>query len=187
MNWSIDDSGRQTLPRVLHLAFSLIAMTSFALNSANVRAATFGPVEYRAAVAVDKFADVWQYAAAFKLRPPRRLRARQLELAVGTMSTAGESRLFASLGPVWRIPTGSDTWFINLGFSPTLIAGSNFNGRDLGGDFHFTSSADVGVTLGANDSFTASFRIQHTSNGGLSDTNPGMDMIGLSFSFDFDS
>jgi hypothetical protein len=55
----------------------------------------------------------------------------------------------------------------------------------MGGNLHFTSSAALGATFGARESVALSLRIQHTSNGGLSSTNPGMDIIGLNFAFDF--
>ena len=87
------------------------------------------------------------------------------------------------LGPVWRLPINSRSLFVELGVSPTLLGGSSFNGRDMGGNFHFTSSAAVGKTFGARDAFSLSLRIQHTSNGSIRNTNPGMDMIGVNLSF----
>ncbi len=89
------------------------------------------------------------------------------------------------LEPVWRLPINSRSLFVELSISPTLIGGSSFNGRDLGGNFHFTSAAAVGKTFGLRDAFSLSLRIQHTSNAGLSSINPGMDTVGLNFSFDF--
>ncbi len=88
-----------------------------------------------------------------------------------------------SFGPVWRQPINSRFLFVELGFSPTVIAGSSFNGRDLGGNFHFTSSASIGATFGAREISSIALRIQHTSNAGLNNTNPGLDMIGLNFNF----
>ena len=104
---------------------------------------------------------------------------------MGTLSTSQENRLFVSLGPVWRLPINSRSLFVELGFSPTLLSGSSFNGRDVGGNFHFTSSAALGTTFGARDSVALSLRIQHMSNGSLRNTNPGMDMIGLNIAFNF--
>ncbi len=169
--------------KVRHTAVFVIALISFILNGSNARAATAIPSDYRVTAANDKFADTWQSAVAFSLRPPRRLRARRFELAIGTLSTSQENRLFVSLGPVWRLPINSRSLFVELGFSPTLISGSSFNGRDMGGNFHFTSSAAVGLSFGARDSVALSLRIQHTSNGSIRNTNPGMDMIGLNLSF----
>ena len=106
-----------------------------------------------------------------------------MELAVGTISTTEVNQPFVSFGPVWRLPINSRRLFVQLGFSPTLLGGSTFHGRDLGGKFHFTSSATIGTTFGARDAVELALRIQHTSNGSIRNTNPGMDMIGLNLSF----
>lgn len=169
--------------RVLDTVVFVIAMLSFSLNSSNARAADLAPADYRVVTAGGEFNGTTQIAVAFQMRPPRRLRARHLELAVGVISTPEETRAFVSLGPVWRLPINNDSFFIDLGFSPTLISGSSLNGRDLGGNFHFTSSASIGTTFGASDNILLSLRVQHTSNGGLSSDNPGLDMIGLNISF----
>ena len=169
--------------KALHTIVFVIAMISFSLNSSNAWAAIVAPTDYRVVAAGDKFADTTQFAVGFWMRPPRRLRARYLELTIGTISSSQESRVFVSLGPVWRLPIDSRSLFVELGFSPTLIAGSSFNGRDLGGNFQFTSSASIGATFGSREDISVALRIQHISNGGLSSTNPGMDMIGLNLTF----
>ena len=167
--------------KALHTVVFVIAMIAFTLNDSNARATSVIPADYRFAMAGDKFEDTWQLALAFRMRPPRRLRARHLELAFGVISTPIENRAFVSLGPVWRLPIASQFLFVELGFSPTIITGSSFNGRDLGGNFHFTSSASIGATFGARKNISIALRVQHTSNAGLSKINPGLDMIGLNF------
>ena len=171
--------------KALHTVIFVVAMMSFTMNSANARAATVVPSDFRVVAASGKFDNTTQFAFAFRTRPPRRLRAAHLELAIGAITTTQESRAFVSFGPVWRLPIYSRSLFVELGFSPTLIAGSSFNGRDLGGNFHFTSSANIGATFGARENISIALRIQHTSNGGLNSTNPGLDMIGLDFVFTF--
>ncbi len=169
--------------KALHTVVFVIAMISFTLHGANVRAANLGTTDYRVATASKKFEDTSQFAVAFRMRPPRRLRARHIELAVGAISTSQETRPFVSIGPVWRLPINNRRLFVELGFSPTLITGSSLSGRDLGGNFHFTSSASIGATFGTRQNISLALRVQHTSNGGLSSTNPGLDMIGLNFAF----
>lgn len=163
-----------------------IVMILITLNYQAAYGDTIRPAAYRVSVAGDKFSDTWQAAATFHLRAPRRIRAKRLELAVGTVSTSNETRPFVSFGPVWQIPTTNRRLFFELGFSPTLFAGSTFNNRDLGGNLHFTSSVTIGTTFGARDASSISLRIQHTSNGGLNNANPGMDMIGIDFAFNFE-
>lgn len=168
----------------LHVVVFVLAMLSFILSGLNAQAADLRPTDYRLALADDKFADTWQFAVAYRLRPPRRLRAQYLELAVGTISTSADNNLFVSLGPVWRLPLYNESLFVEFGISPTLLSGTTFNGRDMGGSFHFTSSAAIGTHFGARDAMSVSLRIQHMSNGGISSTNPGMDMVGITFAFD---
>ncbi len=167
--------------KALHTVVFVIAMITFSLTSSNTWATTVAPTDYRVGAANGKFADTTQFAVAFRMRPPRRLRARHLELAFGAISTPTENRAFVSLGPVWRLPIPSQFLFVELGFSPTIISGSSFNGRDLGGNFHFTSSASIGAAFGARKNISIALRVQHTSNAGLSKFNPGLDTIGLNF------
>lgn len=171
--------------RILHAVVFVIAMLSFALNGANALAANLEPSDYRVAAAGDKFEGTRLYAVTFKMRPPRRLRASHLELAVGSFSTSTEDRAFISYGPVWRLPIEHQSLFVELGFSPTLIGGSSINGRDLGGNLHFTSSIAIGATFGRREAVSLSLRAQHTSNGGLNETNPGIDMFGINIAFNF--
>ena len=169
--------------KALHTVVFVIAMISFTLHGANVRAANLGTTEYRVATATKKSGNTSQFAVAFRMLPPRRLRARHVELAVGAISTSQETRAFVSLGPVWRLPINHRLPYVELGFSPTLLTGSSLNNRDLGGNFHFTSSISIGATFGTRQNISLALRVQHTSNGGLGSTNPGLDMIGLNFAF----
>ena len=143
--------------------------------------------EYRAMEGVGEFNSTWQFALATNFRAPVFLRADHLEAAVGVITSGTDQRPFISLGPTWHFPIGQSNAFVDLGFSPTIVSGSNFSGADLGGNFHFTSSAGVGAILGTHDDVVVSLRIQHTSNGGLHGTNPGLDMAGLTFSYKFDN
>ena len=172
--------------RALHIAVFALAMTAIALHAAEAKAASPFSSELRIVKGRQKFDETWQFAVAYEMRSPRLLRARHLELALGMISTSQETRPFVSLGPVWRLPAANGRMFVDFGISPTLVAGSNFNGRDLGGVFHFTSSVAAGAHFGANDALTVALRLQHTSNGGLHDTNPGLDMAGIEFTYDFD-
>ena len=171
--------------KLLHIVIFIIAMISFTLHGLNAQAAAAQASDYRVMRGTSQFDDVWQFAVTINMRPPRRLRINRLEMAVGAISTSEESRPFVSFGPVWRLPMNNGAMFLELGISPTLLGGSTFNGHELGGNFHFTSSAALGATFGPRDAVSLALRIQHTSNGSLDSTNPGLDMIGLNFTFDF--
>ena len=164
------------------------AMASVSLRATPAYADGFLPTEYRAMESIGKHEDVSQYALVFHGRPPRRLFAERMELAVGTLSGANADRWFVSYGAVWRVPRrwmpfARNAMHVDVGFSPTWIAGSAVNGRDLGGNLHFTSSLSVGAYLNARRTLELSARIQHTSNGGLDSVNPGLDMLGLSLAY----
>ncbi len=150
--------------KALHIAVFAIAMISFTLNGCNAKAANVILTDYRLATAGDKFADAWESVVAFKVRPRRRLRARRLELAMGTRSTSQENRLFVSLGPMQR---------------PLAIHEQNA----AAGLTNLPLARLARVVLQAfPGSFPANIK---TETVGLSSTNPGMYMIGISMALTF--
>lgn len=153
------------------------------LGPAHVYGAGISSPKTRISMAGDKFDGVTQIAAAFEISDWSLLRAHHIEIAVGSISSASGNAAFVSIGPVWRSPLVNDRFFADVGVAPTLISASRYGGRDLGGHFHFTSSVSAGMRFGRFGSLL--LRIQHTSNGGLRGANPGMDMLGLEFSFSF--
>lgn len=174
--------------QLVHLAargiMVLAVVHSLMLQNAQAQPTDLGVDRFRVGVATDRFDNAWQVEAAWDFRAPRRLRARRLELAAGIIDTPDETRGFVSLGPVWRFPADADRTYIELGFAPTLLTGSTFGEQDMGGVLQFTSSAELGITLGRQGRAHLALHFKHTSNGGLHDINPGMDVIGLSFSYD---
>jgi hypothetical protein len=60
--------------KALHIIFFAIMMTSCMLNSSNVRAAVVVPSDTHLIAAVDLSSGTLQFAATFKMRPPRRLK-----------------------------------------------------------------------------------------------------------------
>lgn len=179
------DHKKHSLPRhlLVHAVVLVVAMLSIDLQNNFAEAANLVPDDYRAGETIGKFDDTSLHAVAYKLRSPRRLRAQYLELTLGTLATPSETHSFISLGPVWQVPLYGDRVSLKFGFSPTLLSGSQFGDRDMGGTFHFTSSASIETYFGLRRALSFAMRIQHTSNGGLSSTNPGMDIVGLNVSY----
>lgn len=68
------------------------------------------------------------------------------------------------------------------GFRPTWMLDYEFGDDDYGGGMQFTSH--VGVAAIHND-FVLNYRFQHTSNSGIYDSNPGLNLhlIGLGYRF----
>lgn len=172
------------LRKVLMLCCAVVIGAAGLIGPETAMAGTTG-TGYRAGVASDKFADTYQFATTFTVPIKSRFRTDRVELAFGVFGSPSGNRPFVSFGPVWQLPIGHSPLFLELGVSPTLLAGSSLDGRDLGGVFHFTSSATFGANFGQRGSKRIALRIQHTSNGGLHRTNPGIDMIGISVAFDF--
>lgn len=160
-----------------------ISITAALLISSVAQAVDFSPSEVRISTAGDKFDGVTQIAVTAKTPTPEIFGAHHAEYSFGAMFATGESEIFASYGPVWRLPVSESDLFVDLGIAATLISGTRFEGREIGGHFHFTSSVSIGKRFGRTQYFA--LRIQHLSNAGLNGTNPGMDMIGLEFSLGF--
>lgn len=114
----------------------------------------------------------------------------RFDLSLGSLQAGNDSAEFISFGPSWQRPFGksvSSTWFMDFGVHPTLLNESRFDGEDIGGTFHFTSHFGVGKFLDYKRKAHVLLRVQHTSNAGLDETNPGVDMIALTFWFNLDS
>jgi len=94
-----------------------------------------------------------------------------------------DSNLFLAIGPVLEAHHPGASWRFSLGVQPTLISSHNGNGKDLGGPFQFTSHA--GVAWAPTNALVVGIRIQHTSNAGLYDHNPGVDIVSAGVGFEF--
>lgn len=139
--------------------------------------------EFRVTTAGDQFSGTVQAASVFHIEaaPSSRIQPNRIELGIGVFSNDTDTRPFVSLGPVWQLKGRNQQLYTELGFSPTFLGGSTFGDSDLGGNVHFTSSIAFGYDLNALRDAALTLRVQHISNGSLHRTNPGMDMVGLSF------
>lgn len=112
----------------------------------------------------------------------------ELEFSAGMLERGGDSAAYVSFGPTYRIPVGKahrDRWFVGFGMHPTYVSESSFEGEDLGGHFFFTSFLGIGTYLDQQRAIGVMLRFQHTSNAGLDNKNPGVDMLGLTFRYRF--
>lgn len=173
-------------PNAKRLRFAVAAsVLALPLIATVANAEPITPVEYRSGFARDRFAGTTQLTAAIPLSSRWYLRSDRLELTLGILTTSHETRPVIALGPVWRKALGGSGAYLEFSFSPTLLGGSTFSGRDLGGNVHFTSAVTIGRRFGRRQAAVLAVRVQHTSNGGLHRINPGMDMIGITFQIDF--
>ena len=153
----------------------LLALSTSALAN------DLAPTGYRVLESFGKYTDTTQFAVTWDFDALSVLRANRIEVAAGSFVTDELNHGFVSAGPVWRLPLNRPDTLVELGFSPTLLSGSDFEDRELGGKLHFTTSVEVAQRFGRNRQFALSLRVQHTSNGGLHASNPGLDMVGIVF------
>ena len=136
--------------------------------------------EFRVATAYTGKFDADVITAAWYVETPAWTRANRLEFAAGIIDAADATRPFAFAGPVWRTTSHARSSFVEFSFGPTMIAGSTVDGRDLGGNLHFRSAVALGLTGNRSQTHEVAIRVEHMSNGGLRNHNPGLDSIGLS-------
>lgn len=137
--------------------------------------------ELRVAQSFGGHFDAESVSVAWFGRAPSWTRASRFEYSTGIISGSESSRAFAFAGPVWQVSDRTRRLYAEFSFGPTLLDGSRIDGRELGGNFHFRSALALGMRVGKGDSTRIALRVSHISNGGLSDPNPGIDFVGLSF------
>ncbi|GEM_PF-422174 len=81
------------------------------------------------------------------------------------------------LGPSVEYPLPADHWRLSFGIQPTLLSDYESDNRSLGGPFEFTSH--IGLRWQPEADWYLGARIQHTSNAGIYDTNPGVDLFAV--------
>ncbi len=74
-----------------------------------------------------------------------------------------------------------DAQYHNIYFTPTFAPGAYFHGggKDLGSVLEFRSGMEVGYQFDNHQRIGLNF--SHTSNAGISDTNPGVEVLSVTF------
>ncbi len=152
----------------------------------------FSSVGILGADSVQKFAGMRQYGVLLGYRVSSRSKVfwmpSRLDFSAGWLERGSNASAFVSAGPSYRWhmnKSDRSKWFVDFGMHPTFISQSRFEGKNLGGEVFFTSNLGLGVYLGRQRKTSLLLRYQHTSNAGLNDRNPGVDMLGLAFSYNF--
>jgi len=166
----------------------LVIFMALLLSQAPVFAMQFESVAMRNMTSYKKFEGLSQNAVVIKSRETHVKYLDRFEFASGELAHGETHSLFMSFGPAWRFNqrvSRNGLAFVEFGTSPTWISNDNFEDEKLGGNFYFTSNIQLGVHFGYRRELTLSLRIHHISNGGISSTNPGTDMVGLEMSYLF--
>ncbi|MBP6019954.1 MAG: acyloxyacyl hydrolase [Burkholderiaceae bacterium] len=92
-----------------------------------------------------------------------------------------------SMGQVSAIPMlrwwPTDGFYVELGSGPTVMSRSEFAGRDLGTRFQFGSHLGTGLLI--KKVHRIGIRYSHYSNANLKKPNPGLDLLGLTYTYQF--
>lgn len=100
----------------------------------------------------------------------------------GVVRCEGDS-FIASLGPALAILTPSRRLAFLFGIYPTYLDSSEFETDDFGAKIQFTSA--LNINFQPLPHLTIGYRIQHMSNAGISDENPGLNTHFLEVGYRF--
>lgn len=86
----------------------------------------------------------------------------------------------------WRGAQGASPWFVEAG-TGIMVTGKNlYNGHQrMGTRFNFASHIGVGMNFGAQHAHELSLRLQHASNAGIKNPNPGINFVQLRYAHAF--
>ncbi|GAB3030256.1 acyloxyacyl hydrolase [Bowmanella dokdonensis] len=88
-----------------------------------------------------------------------------------------------SVGAYWQFWQQGQGYF-EFEFAPTYLRHRFMAGHFVGSNWHFTSALSYNYRL-ESIPLTLALRYQHTSNGGVSHPNPGIDALGISARYRF--
>ncbi len=152
----------------------------------------FSSVGILEAESVKKFSGMHQHGVLLSYR----VRAQHtsfwipstVDFTAGWLERGSDAASFMSFGPTYRMhlnKTNLGRWFAEFAVHPTYFSKSQFDGKPIGGKFFFASYLGLGAYLGRQRKTSLLLRYQHTSNAGLSNTNPGIDVLGLTLNYHF--
>jgi lipid A 3-O-deacylase len=86
----------------------------------------------------------------------------------------------------WRGAQGTAPWFVEAG-TAIMATGKRLthSGMRMGTRFNFATHLGVGMNFGLQQRHELSLRIQHVSNAGIKDPNPGMNLVQIRYALAF--
>jgi hypothetical protein len=106
-----------------------------------------------------------------------------LEGSAGVISGGSTEGFVGAVGPGLAVGFWDDRLLLKAGVSPTIISKDNYGEEDLGGPVQFTSH--IGLAAKVYSGLSVGYRLQHMSNAGLYDKNPGLNLHMLEVSWRF--
>ncbi len=107
----------------------------------------------------------------------------RLDLSAGWLGNNRDSAAVGTLGPVLALRREGFPIFLAGGSSPTLLSRSDFETKNFGEPFQFTSH--IGLYWDITEHWRAGYRFQHMSNAGISTSNPGLNLHAVALSYRF--
>lgn len=112
---------------------------------------------------------------------------------VGFFRRDGDDAAVYTFGPVWRHdhPFARCRCFLDAGISVAYLEQREFfdsvklRDEDFGNDLQFMSRVSLGWYLESSRAWSVELNVLHVSNGGLSDINPGADLVGVNLQAEF--
>lgn len=105
------------------------------------------------------------------------------EAAIGALSGEGEVSAYVHFGFTLELAHDSIPVTLVGTTGPSLYSEDTFGDFDIGGNIQFSSS--IGLNWQICDGWALEYRMQHTSNAGLDDNNPGLEMHAFGISHNF--
>lgn len=105
------------------------------------------------------------------------------DASAGWLGDGHVNSFIGTLEPTVELSKGKFPLTLDCGFSPTVLSRHQFGAKNFGDNIQFTSH--VGVNWNITQEFTMGLRIQHMSNGGFAEPNPGVNFWLLSVRYNF--
>jgi len=118
----------------------------------------------------------WNVCSKWILRPA-------VDVSEGGLSGLGASGFAGTLGRVVELRYGTFPVYLEGGTSPTYLSRYVFNSIDFGERFQFTSH--IALQWDVTKNFTVGLRLQHMSDAGIAEPNPGLNTEMLSLQYNF--
>ena len=104
------------------------------------------------------------------------------EMAAAHFEAAGDDGQYLAVGGTLIYAPGGGPVELELGWRPTWLPDYRFGEDDFGGQLQFSSHIGLGL---AWQPMRIGYRYQHTSNAGIYDENPGLNLHMFSVGFRF--
>ncbi|HXU76527.1 MAG TPA: acyloxyacyl hydrolase [Methylomirabilota bacterium] len=107
----------------------------------------------------------------------------RIDFSAGWLGRGDENASMASVGPTLVLRYKDIPISLEAGSSSTVMSAHDFGDLDLGDTFQFTTHA--GLNWEITRHWRLGYRFQHTSNAGLANKNPGLNLHSFGVSYVF--